>query len=355
MMCRVAIRTRRGTELERFVADLFRRYHFTVRLNAGTARPRQTDVLASLATETYLIECKWRSDKADIDDIDSLRARLRRTDRSVVGLLVSVSGFTGTALHDVGHDRGQAIVLISGEELRLLTQWGESLPSLLWRKKEALLADGTVLLDEPSRKRAVRRPRIALPPAEDRFIRADGTQSPVVECAGQFDPFVFAQKLPDIDWVPAIGLGVTLDVAPAVLDERHLLDLVDRLAELGWVTSDARWSIQQSTRNWHGLGCAAFAAELANWGERAQVTHAHHSEEICYMDRCDGGFYTITANLPHTSDRRRNVDTDIRRTDRRAPRGSEPERQELHRREPRDQPPQRRRPPLRLRRPLARA
>lgn len=70
------------------MGDLFRQHHFTVRLNAGTARPRQTDVLVSRAAETYLVECKWRSDKADIDDIDSLRARLRRTDRLVIGLLV---------------------------------------------------------------------------------------------------------------------------------------------------------------------------------------------------------------------------------------------------------------------------
>jgi Holliday junction resolvase len=68
---------RRGRELEHLVADLFRRLHFEVRLNPGTARPRQTDVLASKAGEVYLIECRWRSDKANVDDIDSLRSRGR--------------------------------------------------------------------------------------------------------------------------------------------------------------------------------------------------------------------------------------------------------------------------------------
>lgn len=87
------------------MADLFRRDHFSVRHNAGTARPRQTDVFASRTTETYLVECKWQTDKADIEDLDSLRARLRRTDRSVVGLLVSMSGFTGTRVQDVGERR----------------------------------------------------------------------------------------------------------------------------------------------------------------------------------------------------------------------------------------------------------
>lgn len=293
---RVARSTQRGVELERFVADVFREQHFTVRLNAGVARPRQTDVLASRAAEVYLIECKWRSDKANIDDIDSLRSRLRRTDGRAVGLLVSVPGFSGSVLHDVEHHREQPILLISSDELRLVASRGEALSSLLWRKKEALSADGTVLLDEPPRKRTSKH-RIALPAADGWFVLADGTQSTVVDCAGAFGRFVFADKLPDIDWVPAAGLGVTLDLAPRVHDERELLDLVGRLAGLGWATPDARSSIQQATRNWHGLGCAAFADALPQWRRRTDSPESDRSEEICYLDRCDGGFYTLTAKL----------------------------------------------------------
>jgi hypothetical protein len=301
---RISQPTKRGAELERFVADVFRQHHFTVRLSPGVARPRQTDVFASRAAELYLIECKWRRDKANIDDLDSLRSRLRRTDSRVIGLLVSMPGFSGSVLHDVEHHREQPVLLISGDELRLLASQGESLASLLWRKKDALSADGTVLLDEPTRKRTTRPRRIPLPAAEGRFIRVDGEESAMVECNGSFGRFVFAEELPDIEWVPAAGRGVTLDVAPVVRDERDLLDLVGRLADLGWATPDARWSIQQSTRNWHGLGCAAFADELPQWRRRADVPGAHHSEEICYLDRCDGGFYTLTA-IPaaHTSRR----------------------------------------------------
>src|SRR5436305_942512 len=91
----------RGAQLERLVADVFGQHHYGVVLNPGTARPRQTDVLATKATETYLIECKYRHDKATIDDIDSLRARLRRTDGAVVGVLLSIAGFTGSVLFDV--------------------------------------------------------------------------------------------------------------------------------------------------------------------------------------------------------------------------------------------------------------
>src|SRR4051794_4015895 len=59
----------RGRSFERLVADLFRANHFDVRINPGAARPRQTDLLATKVAEVYLIECKWRSVKADIADI----------------------------------------------------------------------------------------------------------------------------------------------------------------------------------------------------------------------------------------------------------------------------------------------
>ncbi|MBB1152512.1 restriction endonuclease [Amycolatopsis dendrobii] len=287
----------RGRELEDFVAEVFRQSHFKVTLNSGVARPRQTDVLATRDTETFLIECKWRSGRADINDLDSLRSRLGRTNSDVVGILLSFPGFAGSVLSDVEHHRHQPIFLISGDELRLISSGLESLTKLLWRKKDALLTDGTVLLDEPFKKRSAVRRRFELPKAEGQFMWPDSVRSQVIECVGQFGQFVFAHKLPDIDWVPASGNGVTLDVSPTILSQSDLLDLVDKLAAMGWATPDARWSMQQANRNWHGLGCAAFANQLTLWQQRADTPDAHHSEEICYLDRCDGGFYTLTANL----------------------------------------------------------
>jgi hypothetical protein len=87
-------------------------------------------VLASKAGEVYLVECKWRSDKANVDDIDSLRSRLRRTNGGVVGILVSFNGFSGSS------------------ELSAAGRF-ETLADLLWRKKDALLTDGRLILEEP--------------------------------------------------------------------------------------------------------------------------------------------------------------------------------------------------------------
>ena len=97
---------------------------------------------------------------------------------------------------------------------------------------------------------------------------------------------------------------MALDVAPRIFDERGLLDLIEKLADLGWATPDARWSIQQGARNWHGLGAAAFAEELPRWPQRDATPDAHHSEQVCYFDRCDAGFYTLTATLSPSQSRR---------------------------------------------------
>lgn len=138
----------RGLRFEGVIADLFRANRFEVRVNPGMAQPRQTDLLAVRGNDRYLIECKWRSSKADIDDIDGLRARLRRT-FAATGLMISMEGFSGTAISGVSIHRDQPILLMSGAELRGLGWRHSNLLEMLWRKREALLTDGRAIVDEP--------------------------------------------------------------------------------------------------------------------------------------------------------------------------------------------------------------
>lgn len=288
----------RGRAFEGLVGDLFRQHHFHVRLNPGAARPRQTDLLATRGGTTYLIECKWRTDKANVDDLDALRARLRRTDRSTVGVLISFAGFTGSVLSEVGHHRSQPVLLFSGPEIEALVASPRELPDLLARKTDALLVDGEVLLDEPSRVRTRRQRKAEVPASGREFILPpDGDRTSVIECTGDFGLFTFTHELPDIDWVLASGYGVTLDLHPQVSDQDGLLGLVHQLADLGWATADARWALHQSHRNWHGLGASAFVQELPRWQRRASSPDANDTEEFCYVDRSDGGFYTLSGRL----------------------------------------------------------
>jgi Restriction endonuclease len=164
----------RGRAFESVVADLFRHNHFDVRPNPRAARPRQTDLVATKVAEAYLIECKWRSDKATIDDLDTLRSRLRRTDRGMTGILVSMSGFTGTVVSDVGNHRSQPILLLSHDEIKALAATPDDLPLLLQRKKTALVTDGEVLLDEPPRTGARRRRAQDVPASTRQFMLTNG-------------------------------------------------------------------------------------------------------------------------------------------------------------------------------------
>ncbi|WLS44775.1 restriction endonuclease [Micromonospora profundi] len=297
---------RRGRELEAITADLFRRDHFRVQLNPGAARPRQTDLIAIKVTDIYLVECKWRSDKANIDDIDALRSRLRRADTHAIGILLSYRGFTEPVLAEVLANRAQPILLLSGDELERVAAGFYTLSDLLWRKRQALLVDGEVLLDEPTDRRMER--LVRLPEAEYELLWPDGRRTRSLTCAGDFGQFVFTHDLTDIDWVPAAGVGVALDIQPSVYDARGLVDLLNTMANLGWATPYACWSIQQSRRNWHGWGPHEFAVELEKWEERATTENAHHSEEIFYTDVCDGGFYTIAATISaHPSRQIRNL------------------------------------------------
>jgi hypothetical protein len=262
----------RGVRFEGLIADLFRANRFEVTFNPGMARPRQTDLLAVRGNDRYLIECKWRSSKADIDDIDGLRARLRRT-FGATGLMISMAGFSGTAISEVSAHRDQPILLLSGAELRSLGWQHSGLLHLLWRKREALFTDGQAVVDEPTeRRRIVERP--PLPDSPVRFVVGACEPASMIDFGGHYGQLVFAREVQDVDWVPASGNGVTLDVSLPALTEDGVLDLLSKLAELGWASSDACWSIQQMHAVWHGFGAAAFAGTLPRWQSRAAADEA---------------------------------------------------------------------------------
>lgn len=290
---------RRGYAFQDFIGELFRVYHFRVVANPKSAYPRQTDLLASRGPETYLIEAKWMHHPATIDDIDTQFTRLDAVDPAVVGVFVSYSGFTDEAIRRVKDKSNRPVLLVTGDEIDRVVRWDGNFLGLLRQKKAALLTDREVLLDafalRQPRAQVTRRP--ALPTSRAEFVHPDGTRSRWVACGGSFGQFVFTQRLPDIDWADRSDYGVFLDVPLPARSEDDLLDVLYRLSDLGWASSEACWSFQQSKVNWHGLGAASFAEFLPMWRERGKSPDAHHSEEFCYVDNFDGGFYTLTANI----------------------------------------------------------
>jgi hypothetical protein len=293
---------RRGYEFQDFVGSLFKERHFRVTPNPGTARPRQTDLLATRGGDIYLIETKWRVSKANINDIDSLFSRLAAAPAAVVGLMVSYSGFTASAIERVEQRSGRPLILMTGGELEQLVEWDEDLAHLLALKKTSLLTHRKIFFATNRRRRDSGQSG-GLAGASAEFAFPDGSRAKWVAGAGDFGEFTFVQELPDIDWDPGDGRGVALDMPVPIYDEGGILTLLQYLSSMGWATDSARWSIQQSSTNWHGMGASTFAEALQDWQERYKGISTHHSEEFCYFDKCDGGFYCLTAKVSAHEDR----------------------------------------------------
>ncbi|MCL6737459.1 restriction endonuclease [Streptomyces neyagawaensis] len=124
--------------------QLFRRARFRVDRNASVAKPRQTDLVARYGDTWYLIEAKWHNGPADIDVFDAVRSRMERAASSaVIGISISVNGFTNSAMEDLRLRRDRVAILLFGEdELTQVLSTPRSLVNLLRMKREKLIAHG---------------------------------------------------------------------------------------------------------------------------------------------------------------------------------------------------------------------
>lgn len=290
----------RGPQFEVLVQRLFEREHFTVKRNPGIARPRQTDLLATYGDETYLIETKWQQAQIDINDIDSLRSRLQRTSGHVIGVLFSMSGFTTTAIEQITTYRDRTILLFGEQEIRHLFANQASLIPLLRRKRETFLTDGQVLLDiaDHSWRGTVLNPN-DLPLPQVQILDGTGTELPWITAEGGFAEAVFVDELPDVNWTPAQGIGVGLDLVLPIQSRNDLPYVFELLRSVGWISSAGHWAIEQSDVCWYGMGARSFLDAVDHWELRYQATqaHYHHSEHATYFDVSDGGFYTLSMNM----------------------------------------------------------
>lgn len=290
----------RGYSFQKLIRRIFEAKHFRVVNEPGTARPRRSDLLATRGDERYLVEAKWRRGPANSSDIDSLFTRLDSTESSVTGLLVSYAGFTSEVIKRVEENSQRPVLLLSGSELEDTLRRNSDFIRLLRKKKEELLVHRKALLDsKPGRK-----PKYLginpddLPSTTSEFLYPDGRRSRWLTSGGGFGAFAFLPEMPDIDWTAGGGFGVSLDFTVEIWDQNDFFGLMLQLSKLGWLTDQASWSIQQATTNWHGLGARTLVEALQGWRERYGSLDTHHdSEELCYFDTFDDGWYTLTVAI----------------------------------------------------------
>lgn len=285
-------------EFERLIADLFRRAHFRVDRAPSAARPRQTDLLATGTKDTFLIECKWRKRRAGSEDVDGLRSRLDRIPGPTTGILISVSGFTKDAVDEVEGERSKPILLFAEEELdELADEWGD-LRQTLSLKQDALKINGRahLLSRTPTRAAPHRREPRPLREGDSRLVDNRGV-IPWLASAGGFGHFTFSCHL-GIEWTFG-DVAFTLDIPLHSLSRQDdLIRAMGELGALGWTTGRGQWCLHQSGINWHGAGAASLVEALNQREARYRgMGRIHHTEELSYYDECDGGFYTITADL----------------------------------------------------------
>lgn len=294
---------RRGFEFQEWVRALFVREHFKVEVDAQGGRPRQVDLMASRHDVNYLVETKWWTKPVGIDALDSLFARLQDQPSGVIGILMSWSGFTASVPPRVVSKRARPVLLVSGAEL----EGDIRLSDLLHWKKQRLLIDGEAVVNEDQRPRR-RRPSGVLPSATEGFVDLTGDRSKWIVGEGGFGRTAFVRELQDIDWVSGAGHGVVLNLRLPVHHEDGLVAIVNELNNLGWVTGSGRWSFQQATRNWHGIGPETFVEALKGWRSRFRALPGgdlHHTEEFCFVDGAEEGFYTLSGGV--SADPRRMV------------------------------------------------
>jgi hypothetical protein len=294
----------RGLGLEALVARLFRLAAFEVRRNPGAARPRQTDLYAFSDRYHYLVEVKWQAQPLTVSDLDALWSRLGRGPSDVVGVLISLGGFSATVLEQVAAHRQRSVILIGPGEFSDLVDGLQGLRTVLDDKLQALRVEGVVELpDHEIHAQAVRprRPRERAP----QIVLSDGTRPAWIAAGGSFGAYTFAVSVNDPSWGPGPATSVVLDMSLAVDSQDELLAVFDRLDELGRTTTEGQWSIQQSRDNWHGVGAGGLREALLSWEVRYMgASELHYREEGCYTDRYDEGFYTVTFDVSADHHRR---------------------------------------------------
>lgn len=301
----------RGRRFEELLTDLFTRSGFRASRNPAVAHPRQTDLFATYDDERYVVEAKWQTPPSDVSIVDDLWIRLQEIPAGTVGVLISVSGFTATAVERVLARRTHPILLVGRHELARSAADGE-LHAMLRRKLDALIRDRRADARPDGVPASADAPRAGpLPPSSRWFVGPHGARLPWLECPGGFSPTVFSPDLLGSTWTLGHDGGVALDIDLPAAGDDGVAGPVEALWRHGWLSNNAPWSIQQSDTNWHGAGPAELVEATAQRRQRYRgLSRVHGTEEVRIFDQFPGGLATFSADIavePRAAARSRTV------------------------------------------------
>jgi Holliday junction resolvase len=285
---------RQGSKFEAEVAKLLRAAGFEVIANAGTARPRQTDLFARGDSIDLLIEAKNRKHTIHVGDIDDMRSRLHRTPPDIVGVIFTTSKLTHEAIRAIESDRQREILVFVRDEIDRLRRGEQNLKALVERKRKELRVGGKVwfgpIMDSEYNT-------INLPVASAEFKVGD-TTSLYFESKSRFSGACFALEIPDPGWGMSGGEGARLAIDLAVNTGKDLRNIFGYLHARFGLSKKGMFSIQQSECSWYGVGPENFLQTMEAWRkryEKSKLTRFHHSESLVYFDHFRNGWVEISA------------------------------------------------------------
>jgi hypothetical protein len=286
------LRRNDGREFEKEVAEFFRRADFRVEVNSKTARPRQTDVFAYNDRLKIVVEAKNSRRNVNVGDIEALRCRLNRVPTGFVGAVFTTANLSKTAIDEIKENRSQQIVAFVREEVEALRSGRKNISALLLLKLRALTNNAQVLIGHPASTEYI---DTKLPSATIKFHVGGATAEHYESRVDTFGA-TFALEIPDTGG--AWGEGARIAVPTDVQDAESLRDVIGYLHKNFGLSKNGMYCIRQSQCAWQGVGVDAFIRSANGWKKRyadSPSTGFHHSEELIYFDKFEGGWVEVYA------------------------------------------------------------
>jgi len=111
---------KRGTELEAVMTEVFELFELDPKASFRI-KGEQIDGAFSLDGTDYLFEAKWEKDPIDREALDVFSGKIGRKLDNTLGLLLSISGFTPTAIEKYS-DRRATFLLMDGYDLQAVLE-----------------------------------------------------------------------------------------------------------------------------------------------------------------------------------------------------------------------------------------
>ncbi len=134
----------RGVDFEQLLRDLFELFDLDPRGPFRTTAD-QIDGAFTFEGGDYLLGARWRKDPVGVEDLDAFKGKVQTRLENTLGLYVSVTGFSKTAVDR--HSAAQPVlILMDGMDLMAVLEDRIRLDELLLRKRRHAAQTGEIFL-----------------------------------------------------------------------------------------------------------------------------------------------------------------------------------------------------------------